>query len=52
MIDKELIARLEGVLKEDFACLTYTEGFEILQKAAADGVKFEFPSPLGYGPQQ
>ena len=43
MIDKELIARLEGVLKEDFARLTYTEGFEILQKAAADGVKFEFP---------
>ena len=43
MIDKELIARLEGVLKEDFARLTYTEGFEILQKAAADGVEFEFP---------
>lgn len=43
MIDKELIARLEGILKEDFARLTYTEGFEILQKAAADGVKFEFP---------
>ncbi len=43
MIDKELIARLEGVLKEDFARLTYTEGIEILQKAAADGVKFEFP---------
>ena len=43
MIDKELIARLEGVLKEDFARLTYTEGIEILQKAVADGVKFEFP---------
>ena len=43
MIDKELIARLEGVLKEDFARLTYTEGIEILQKAVADGMKFEFP---------
>lgn len=43
MIDKELIARLEGVLKEDFARLTYTEGLEILQKAEANGVKFEFP---------
>ena len=43
MIDKELIARLEGVLKEDFVRLTYTEGIEILQKAVADGVKFEFP---------
>ena len=43
MIDKGLIARLEGVLKEDFVRLTYTEGIEILQKAVADGVKFEFP---------
>ena len=43
MIDKELIARLEGVLKEDFVRLTYTEGIEILKKAVADDVKFEFP---------
>lgn len=43
MIDKGLIARLEGVLKEDFVRLTYTEGIEILQKAVTDGVKFEFP---------
>ena len=43
MIDKELIARLEGVLKEDFVRLTYTEGIEILKKAVTDGVKFEFP---------
>ena len=43
MIDKGLIARLEGVLKEEFVRLTYTEGIEILQKAVADGVKFEFP---------
>ena len=43
MIDKELIARLEGVLKETFVRLTYTEGFEILKNAQEDGVKFEFP---------
>ena len=43
MIDKELIARLEGVLKDTFMRLTYTEGFEILKKAQEDGVKFEFP---------
>ena len=43
MIDKGLIARLEGILREDFVRLTYTEGIEILQKAVADGVKFEFP---------
>ena len=43
MIDKGLIARLEGVLKEEFVRLTYTEGIEILQKAVSDGVKFEFP---------
>ena len=42
MIDKELIARLEGVLKDTFVRLTYTEGFEILKKAQENGVKFEF----------
>ncbi|MBF1385115.1 asparagine--tRNA ligase [Prevotella aurantiaca] len=43
MIDKELIARLEGVLKDTFVRLTYTEGFEILKKAQENGIKFEFP---------
>ena len=43
MIDKELIVRLEGVLKETFVRLTYTEGFNILKKAQEDGIKFEFP---------
>ena len=43
MIDKELIARLESVLKETFVRLTYTEGFNILKKAQEDGIKFEFP---------
>lgn len=43
MIDKGLIERLEGILKADFVRLTYTEGFEILKNAAANGTKFEFP---------
>ncbi|MCD8167298.1 MAG: asparagine--tRNA ligase [Bacteroides sp.] len=43
MFDKELIGRLEGVLKHDFVRLPYTEGIEILEKAVADGHKFEFP---------
>ena len=47
MFDKELLERLQGVLKEDFVRLTYTEGIEILEKAVADGVKFEYP--VGWG---
>ena len=43
MFDKELIARLEGVLKQDFVRLTYTEGIKILEVAVAGGHKFEFP---------
>lgn len=40
MYDKELIARLEGVLKNDFVRLSYTEGVKILEES---GKKFEFP---------
>ncbi|MBQ7253423.1 MAG: asparagine--tRNA ligase [Bacteroidales bacterium] len=47
MFDKELLERLRGVLKEDFVRLTYTEGIEILEKAVAEGVKFEYP--VGWG---
>ena len=47
MFDNELLDRLRGVLKEDFVRLTYTEGIEILEKAVADGVKFEYP--VGWG---
>ena len=43
MFDKELIERLEGVLKQDFVRLTYTEGIKILEDAVAAGHKFEFP---------
>ena len=43
MFDKELISRLESVLKEDFVRLPYTEGINILEGAVAKGHKFEFP---------
>ena len=43
MFDKELIECLEGVLKQDFVRLTYTEGIKILEDAVAGGHKFEFP---------
>ena len=41
MIDKGLIERLEGVLKQDFVRLPYTEGIKILEEAVAKGHKFE-----------
>ena len=44
MWDKELIERLEFVIKNDFVRLDYTEGIEILK---ASGRKFEFPSDWG-----
>ena len=47
MVDKGLLERLEGVLKEDFVRLPYTEGIRILQEAKAQGRKFEFPCEWG-----
>ena len=43
MIDRTLIQTLESVVKEHFVRLPYTEAITILQKAEADGHKFEFP---------
>ncbi len=43
MFDKELISRMEGVLKEDFVRLPYTEGVKILEEAVKNGHKFEYP---------
>ncbi len=40
MFDKELIERLQFVVKNDFVRLSYTEGVKILE---ASGQKFEFP---------
>ena len=47
MVDKTLLERLEGVLKESFVRLPYTEGIEILQQAIKNGKKFEFPCQWG-----
>ena len=47
MVDKTLLERLEGVLKESFVRLPYTEGIEILQEAIKNGKKFEFPCNWG-----
>jgi len=47
MIDKTLLERLEGVLKETFVRLPYTEGINILQEAIKNGKKIEFPCNWG-----
>lgn len=47
MIDKTLLERLQGVLKNDFVRLTYTDGIKILEEAADNGHKFEFPVSWG-----
>src|SRR6202035_3153103 len=39
-IDKEVFTRLEGVLKNQFLRLPYTEAIDVLQKS---GQAFEFP---------
>ena len=43
MIDKSLLERLNAVVSEDFVRLPYTEGIKILEEAAKNGHKFEFP---------
>lgn len=47
MWDKELLERLDFVVKNKFIRLPYTEGIKILEKAIADGHKFEFPVSWG-----
>lgn len=44
MFDKELIQRLQDVIKTDFVRLSYTEGIDILMKS---GQKFEYPVSWG-----
>ncbi|MBL8825243.1 MAG: asparagine--tRNA ligase [Planctomycetia bacterium] len=43
-IDKDLLARLEGIQKEDFLRVSYTEAVDILEKS---GQTWEFP--VGWG---
>ena len=47
MIDKTLIDRLQGVLRQEFVRLPYTEGIHILEEAVKNGHKFEFPVSWG-----
>ena len=47
MIDKTLIERLEGILKDSFVRLPYTKGIEILEEAVKNGKKFEFTVSWG-----
>ena len=47
MIDKNLLERLNGVLKDSFVRLPYTEGIKILEEAVANGHHFEFPVSWG-----
>ncbi|MDR1403892.1 MAG: asparagine--tRNA ligase [Tannerellaceae bacterium] len=42
-VDKELIERLDFVLKQQFVRLSYTEGVKILEEAVAKGHTFEYP---------
>ncbi|MBO5664257.1 MAG: asparagine--tRNA ligase, partial [Bacteroidales bacterium] len=43
MLDKGLLERLQSVVDTEFVRLPYTEGIAILEKAVANGQKFEFP---------
>ena len=45
--DEGLIERMQGVLGIPFQKVTYTQAVEILEKAIADGVKFEYPVHWG-----
>lgn len=47
MIDKNLLERLTGILKDSFVRLPYTEGIKILEEAIANGHHFEFPVSWG-----
>ena len=45
--DNSLIERLQSVADTDFVRLSYSEGIKILEKAIAEGTKFEFPVSWG-----
>ncbi|MCB9779880.1 MAG: asparagine--tRNA ligase [Alphaproteobacteria bacterium] len=46
-IQKGLIARLTEFVRSDFARMTYTDAVAVLEKAVANGEKFEFPVSWG-----
>ena len=46
-VDKTVISRLQNVVDNDFATMTYTDAISELEKAIAAGQKFEFPVSWG-----
>lgn len=42
-IDKEAVQRLKHVAENPFARCTYTQAIKLLEKAVAEGKKFEYP---------
>ena len=46
-VDKGLIERLQHVAGSDFGRVSYTDAVAILEKAQADGVKFDYPVSWG-----
>ena len=46
-VDKGLLDRLHHVATSDFARVSYTEAVKILEKAVADGHKFDYPVSWG-----
>ena len=46
-IDKEVISRLEHVIASPFERISYTEAVKLVEKAAANGKKWEYPVKWG-----
>ncbi len=46
-IDKDCIKRVEKFIESSFERMTYTDAISILEKAVAEGKKFEFPVKWG-----
>lgn len=49
MIDKTAVERLQQVASTPFKRITYTEAIELLEKAVAEGKKFEYPVSRLFG---
>lgn len=46
-IEKGLIDRLKHIIESPFRRITYTEAIDVLERAAKEGTKFEFPIKWG-----
>ena len=45
--EKGLLDKLKNIVENDFAILDYTDAIALLQKAAAEGVEFQYPYDWG-----